>query len=111
MGDPAMTRASGTAMPIAVATAPSVTICSLPAPARNAAMPASSAAPGTSALPPTISARPRSSLSPSSARQGSGKAREQIGVERRDVLHRAATIASGAEVTGAASSISGAAKL
>ena len=42
-----------------------VASCSLPAPARSAATPASSTAPGTCALPPTTSTRPRSSLSPS----------------------------------------------
>jgi hypothetical protein len=42
---------------------------------------------------------------------GERKVPEEVAVERFGAAHRAATMASGAEVIGAASSISGAAKL
>ena len=106
-----MTRASGTATPIAIATASSVAICSLPAPARSAAMPARIAAPGTSRAAADDQRPPAILLVAILGQAGQRKGAQQIGVERRDIAHRAATIASGAEVTGAASSISGAAKL
>ena len=109
--NPAVTRAPVTAMPTGMATAGSVMICSLPEPARCAAIPVSTAAPGTSRPPAMTSTRPRSSLSPSSGKHGQGEIAQQAPVERPGLAHRVATMASGSDVTGAASSISGAAKL
>ena len=74
-------------------------------------MPASIAAPGTSRLPPTTSSAAALLLVAILGQAGQREVAEQVGVERRGIAHRAATIASGSEVTGAASSISGAAKL
>ena len=80
-----------------------VAMRSLPAPARIAAVAASSAAPGTSRLPAMIRMRPLVSLSPSMT-GGSGCASSAEPVE----LHRVPAIASGAEVFGAPSASSGA---
>ena len=76
----AKTRASGTLAATSGALAAYVANCSLPAPARSAAVPASTTAPGVSLLPPTTSARPRSSLSPPSKGSGRGIRRRTFGV-------------------------------
>src|SRR5215213_10770945 len=63
-----------------------VAICSLPAPARRAAVAARMTAPGISGAPPTTSTRPRSSLSPSSSGCGSGQSRSNPAVMLRGRL-------------------------
>ena len=74
-----MTRASGTAMASGEAMLQQVAIRSLPAPARSAAVAASSAAPGVSGPPPTMSTRPRCSLSAASSGRGSAQRSNSAG--------------------------------
>ncbi len=70
----ATTSDSGTAQPTAVATDAHVPICSLPAPARSAAVAQRIAAPGICGAPATTKIRPRSSFPPPFA-AGSGHPR------------------------------------
>jgi len=62
------------------ATDAQVAICTLPAPARRAAVPARMTVPGMVGAPPTISTRPRAFLSPLSSGSGSGQPRSNSGV-------------------------------
>ena len=65
----------GIAIPIARAFRAQVAICSRPAPARRAAVPASNAAPGTCSPPAMTSTFPRAFLSPSSDRAAASGAK------------------------------------
>ena len=110
----AITRASGTAIASAGAIGLWQATVSFPAPARRAAVAASTAAPGISVLPATISTWPRSSLSALLSATGSGHARRTAWVSGRagrGIQGLAPAGRSGADVTGVPSCSSGARKL
>jgi hypothetical protein len=65
----------------------------------------------TSTLPAITRTRPRSSLSPPWSGSGSGHPRRKIGRHCPRTAHRAATLASGSDVTGAPARSRGATKL
>ena len=105
------TRASGIATASAGATLAPVAIWSLPAPARSAAGSGEQGGAGQLAASGDDEEPAAILLVAVVGMVGKREAAEQVPVEHLELAHRAATIASGSEVIGASSSISGAAKL
>ena len=79
----ASTPASGTAMPVGIASGSGSATCTLPAPARNAAVAVRISPPGTRVEPPTSITRPRLFLSVPSGWSGSGWHRSHAGSSGR----------------------------